>query len=132
MTFIDEDYNRRDYETTICARLPEGEAVPFKEVFIGEWHPKVAECHDNADAWVGSHRQCVAVRGWVTYASFEGDAVGLTAHSIIKDADGTVFDITPLRKEDGRKGMRFIAHHGDDPFFLKSSRSAIPSLALRI
>lgn len=111
--------DRRDYETAICARLPEAEVIPFKEVLNGDWYPKVSECHDNVDTWVRSNPQCVAVRGWVIYASFGRDVVGLTAHSIVKDPDGTLFDITPLESESCREGMRFVAHVGDDSSFFE-------------
>jgi hypothetical protein len=55
----------------------------------------------------------------VIYASFGRDVVGLTAHSIVKDPDGTLFDITPLESESCRKGMRFVAHVGDDSSFFE-------------
>ena len=40
--------DRRGYEADICERWKEAEPIPFKEVSIGEWRPKVADCHRNA------------------------------------------------------------------------------------
>jgi|SRR5882762_3537594 hypothetical protein len=110
---------RRAYETAICARLNEAEIIPFREVSIGEWRPKVAACHENVDAWVQSNPQSFAVRGWVVYISYGGDAVGLTAHSIVKGPDGDLFDITPLCNEGGRHPLHFVAHVGDDRSFFE-------------
>jgi hypothetical protein len=66
-----------------------------------------------------------AVRGWVTYASFGGDSVGLTAHSIVRDQSGALFDITPLGNEDARNGMRFVEHEGDPAIFEKMKAMGI-------
>jgi hypothetical protein len=110
---------RRAYEEAICARLTEGEVVPFKEVSIGEWRPKVAECHGNVDTWVRSNPQTVAVRGWVTLYPIGELGIKLTAHSIVQAPDGTRFDITPLADEGAREGMRFVAHVADDQTFLE-------------
>ncbi len=93
-----EKMNRADYEADICGRLDQAERVPFKPVFIGDWRPQVAQCHENVDAWVKGNLGAVAVRGWVTYASFGELGIGLTAHSVVQDSDGRLFDITPLAR----------------------------------
>jgi len=114
---------REEYEAAVCARRHQANRVPFQSVSIGAWTPKVAECHQNADTWVKAHPEDEAVRGWVTYASFGGDSVGLTAHSIVRDQSGTLFDITPLLDETVRAGMCFIEHEGDaDTFFAMKAR----------
>lgn len=112
--------DRRSYEEAICARLSEGQIIPFREVSLGEWRPAISACHENVNMWVRSNPQCVAVRGWVTYASFGAGTVGLTAHSIVQDPNGNLFDITPQNDESIRQGMRFIAHVGDDPSFFET------------
>lgn len=80
--------------------------------------PKVAECHQNADAWVSVHPEFKVVRGWVTYASFGGDSVAFMAHSVVRDQSGRLFDITPLLNETVRTGMRFVEHEGDPDMFI--------------
>jgi hypothetical protein len=42
---------------------------------------------------------------------------GLTAHPVVRDADGSLFYITPLEQEDDRRGMQFIPHMGSDRLF---------------
>ncbi len=56
---------------------------------------------------------CKIVRGWVTYADF-GLSIGLTAHSVIQDANGKFFDITPRGNDDARAGMWFVSHLGSE------------------
>jgi hypothetical protein len=109
--------SRREYEAGVCNRLDEAQAVPFEEVFIGHWRPLVAQCHENVDRWAQSHPEYTAVRGWVTYASFGDGMFGLTAHSVVKDAGGRLFDITPLEDESLRPGMLFVPHLEDDASF---------------
>jgi hypothetical protein len=108
---------RDEYEIEICACLDEGRSLPFKEVRIGDWRPIVAECHKNADTWVKATPGSKAIRGWITFAAYSDDSVGLTAHSIVEEADGRRFDITPLENESYRRGARFVAHYGDDQSF---------------
>jgi hypothetical protein len=38
----------------------------------------------------------------------------LTAHSVVRGANGELFDITPLADERVRARMRFVPHLGDD------------------
>ncbi len=108
--------NREDYITSICKRLGEAEHVPFKPVSSDGWNPEVAHCHRNVDKWVEANPGHTAVRGWVTYASF-GNSLGLTAHSVVRDANGRLFDITPLENEYYRVNMNFISHVGDEQTF---------------
>lgn len=110
---------RRVFETAICSRLIEAEIIPFKKVAIGEWQPKIAECHENVDTWVQTNPGASAVRGWVVFASYGGDAVGLTAHSVVRGPAGELFDITPIQNENDRHPLHFIAHLGDERSFLE-------------
>ena len=111
------EMTRAEYESAVCARVDEAIRVPFRRVSLPDWSPKVAECHQNTDAWVRANPGVAAVRGWVTYASFGGDSVGLTAHSIVRDQSGVLVDITPLADESARAGMRFVEHEGDPALF---------------
>jgi len=108
--------SRSDYEASICQRLGEALRVPFRHVSLPGWSPEVADCHANVDKWVQVHPECTATREWVTYADL-GVAIGLTAHSVVRNIDGHLFDITPLGNEDCRFGMRFIPYLGEDRDF---------------
>jgi hypothetical protein len=116
---------RAEYESAVCARVDQAVRVPFRKVLLADWSPKVAECHQNADIWVAVNPAFEAVRGWVIYASFGGDSVGLTAHSIVRDQSGALFDITPLGSEYARNGMRFVEHEGDPAIFEKMKAMGI-------
>ena len=91
--------SRADYQASICGRLLKGEHVPFRQVALSDWHPKVGACHVNVDTWVKANPGTAAGRGWVTYALF-GIAIGLTAHSVVLDTSNQLIDITPLGNED--------------------------------
>lgn len=110
--------NRTEYETDVCRRLNKAEPVPFRQVSTEGWRPVVAGCHPNVEYWVQMNPGTIAVRGWVCFAGF-GYAVGLTAHSVVQDADGKRFDITPLENERSREGMRFVEHLGNERDFFK-------------
>lgn len=90
--------------------------MPFRQVSLGDWRPKVGDCHANVNIWVKANPGTTAVRGWVTYASF-GIAIGLTAHSVVRDTDPRLIDITPLENEHNRSSMRFVPHLGDEDVF---------------
>lgn len=51
--------------------------------------------------------------------SYGGDAVGLTAHSVVRGPDGRLFDITPFGDRSARPYVRFIPHAGDDLSFFE-------------
>ncbi|HEB3529301.1 TPA: hypothetical protein RZC51_000759 [Burkholderia cenocepacia] len=53
----------------------------------------------------------------MTYAHFSNNTDGLTAHSVVRGADDVLFDITPLEREEERKGMRFVPHLGSEDEF---------------
>src|SRR5882672_334123 len=89
---------RPAYEASVCHRLCQAERVPFQEVSLPDWRPSFDDCHGNVNRWVEANRGTTAVRGSVTYADF-GLATGLTAHSVVRGADGQLFDITPLRSK---------------------------------
>jgi hypothetical protein len=49
----------------------------------------------------------------------------LTAHSVVRDTKGEMFDITPLADERIRTAMRFVPHLGDQQLFLSMKESNI-------
>lgn len=108
---------RREYESRICERLAAAQPVPFRGVSIDGRHPEIGRCHENVDRWIQANRQCTALRGWVVYASYGEGMLGVTAHSVVRDADGQLFDITPVSDERVRQGMLFVPHEGDDASF---------------
>ncbi|MEI9978413.1 MAG: hypothetical protein WDN23_05330 [Edaphobacter sp.] len=47
----------------------------------------------------------------------------LTAHSVVRDPGGNLFDITPLGDETVRPSLRFVAHVGTEDEFWQFERS---------
>ncbi|MGO7960582.1 hypothetical protein [Rhizobium leguminosarum] len=59
---------RDDYDRDICARSGSAIEVRFeRDACIGDWRPKVADCHANADYWAAHHEGYAPVRGWLAY-----------------------------------------------------------------
>lgn len=109
---------RDEYERDICARSVAASSVPFKpDIVIDGWKPKSGQCHQNVDYWVTCHPGHTAVRGWIFWYSGGGDLSVYTAHSVVRAADGELFDITPLDNGDRRRGP-FIMHRANDEAFL--------------
>ncbi len=113
---------RVEYEAAICKQLADAKGVPFREVELDEWRPTASKCHENVDRWVGAMREHRAVRGWVVLKECTiGSSFGLelTAHSVVCDEKGSLFDITPIQDERLRQSMRFVRHVGDEELFWK-------------
>lgn len=102
--------DRAEYEATILARVGEGVRVPFRDVNIGEWKPLPNDCHNNVNTWVGARAGQTAVRGWLVES-----VCSLTAHSVVRNQDGILYDITPFRDESLR--LNFIEHRGEEAIF---------------
>jgi hypothetical protein len=107
--------DRAEYEASVCQRLHQAKHVLFREVWFADGSaPQSSRCHDNVDRWVKENSRTTVLRGWVTNAEFS-----LTAHSVVRGADGGLFDITPLESKDPRirAAMCFIPHLGDEQSF---------------
>jgi len=67
-------------------------------------------CHENAEEYARSHGDCQVVRGWLI-ENFEGFCY-FNAHSVLRAADGQLFDPTPMRQ-----CCPFLLHDGDEEDF---------------
>jgi hypothetical protein len=106
------------YEKSVCERLCQAQPVPFRWVSFADGStPQIGCCHENVDKWVKEHSGSTAVRGWVVYMAVP-NGIQLTAHSVVRDSDGQLLDITPLSDDRIRRSMRFVPHLGDDQLFL--------------
>jgi hypothetical protein len=113
--------NRAHYERMICAQAVHATAPIYKRVSLQAWIPLPSQCHENVDRWVEANPGQLSVRGWVFYmpyafATGESGQV-FTAHSVVKDRDGLLYDITPLGDERIRQSLRFVPHLGTEPEF---------------
>ena len=108
--------SKAGYEAGVCSRRPEAVTVPYIEVSIGDWKPEESDCHNNAKRWVEANPLWEVVTGWISFMWFGPCGVQLTAHSVVRDPDGSLFDITPVAN--GRlRGGAFVEHHGDPVVF---------------
>jgi len=92
----------------LCERRSTSILVPPRRVrFRNGDEPARNSCHPNVARWVTENPECTPVRGWLVSGGI------LDAHSVVADADGTVFDITPLNTP----RLGFIRHLGTDSEF---------------
>lgn len=65
-------------------------------VELGGWKPTAKECHGNVSTWCQNTDGYSPVRGWL-YFDFDDQLsyVRFVAHSVVRDAQGILWDITP-------------------------------------
>jgi hypothetical protein len=120
-----QDSVRAKYEKSVCQRLALAKPVPLREVLFADGsEPEKNRCHDNVDRWVRENSGASVMRGWVNYMPTV-NGIMLTAHSVVRDADGKLFDITSLADERVRPAMRFVPHIGDEQLFHSTKESSI-------
>jgi hypothetical protein len=119
------EMNRAEYEAAICRELQSARVVDFKKVSMGDWIPAPNDCHKNVERLIADLPGHSAVRGWVVYKEcIVGTTLGLevTAHSVVRDPAGNLFDITPVHDERQRSSMRFVRHIGEEAVFWELER----------
>ena len=87
-----------EYTTRLRARQAEGVFVSPAQVSIGEWAPRANQCHENVTVWCTNDQAFQIVRGWL-YLDLAGRLPYeiFLAHSVVRDKDGALWDITPLQ-----------------------------------
>jgi len=103
-----------NYFASLHSRLGEAEDVPFREVSIADWQPKLAECHNNVERWTTGYEGRTRVRGWLTWGDDASGSFHLIAHSVVEE-DGLLYDITPIDPNTPRP--KFLRHVGDKESF---------------
>jgi hypothetical protein len=101
---------QHDYAAAVVGRISDAVTVPYRPVVLGGWAPQPNDCHNNVDTWAKANPGMTAIRGWVI-----DSGCTLAAHSVVRDAAGQLFDITPFHDE----GMprNFVEHLGDGESF---------------
>jgi hypothetical protein len=102
-------YFDRLFERRFTARPVEQRHLAFADGAL----PQPNQCHDNAQRLAQEHPHLHVVRGWLIVSASEYGLLAL-AHSILRDIDGTLFDITPMPPE-GAPG--FLEQDGDEEQF---------------
>ncbi|HEX7906645.1 MAG TPA: hypothetical protein VF534_00950 [Paraburkholderia sp.] len=85
-------------------------------------------CHDAVDAWVGTHPGTQAVHGWLAVASGAPQLL-FCAHSVVRNADGTLVDVTFSEQE---PTLRFVPHPRAAGGFFSFLCAVPPTHELRI
>jgi hypothetical protein len=88
----------QQYTASLCERRAEGVIVSPAQVSIGDWEPLPNQCHGNVTTWCANNAEFQIVRGWL-YVDFSGQLPYevFLPHSVVRDKDGALWDITPIQ-----------------------------------
>lgn len=95
----------------LYARRETATPAPFRDVAIGDWSPRLQDCHANVEKWVNHHPEHEAVHGWL-YMGDNLHPVRFVSHSVLRGEDGKLFDITPMGPTSTK--YPFLASNLDD------------------
>ena len=116
---------RVSYEADVCARLRQAGSVPCRQISLPDGAALPSECHRRVNTWLLACPGQIAVRGWVVQHPFPG-GVRLTAHSVVRDERGELYDVTlpPPKPGETRAWQKFVPHIGDDESFDRFRQNA--------
>lgn len=103
------------YAARLYERREEGVIVPGGRLVDCNWQPAFNDCHANVSALCAADPRYRPVRGWV-YFHFDNQLsfVRFTAHSVVVDEQGRLWDITPTRAS---QRYPFVRAEGTDDEF---------------
>ena len=85
----------RNYAKLLYEKRGEAIHVPRIKVELRDWQPKANECHENCAEWYSRQGNCEIVHGWVCVDASAMEFYRFAAHSVIKDSNRSLIDITP-------------------------------------
>jgi hypothetical protein len=97
---------------SLYLRRASGVLVPF-ETRATAWKPNPRFCHINSDIYALENSDHESVRGWLIFDYSDFDRFRFMSHSVVADADGRLFDITPT----AAARPPFLRHEGPDGEF---------------
>ena len=84
------------YSSRLYERRLSGVIVQSASVKLGTWVPAPNNCHANVSTWCENMPEYTAVRGWLYFDFLDHlPHVLFNAHSVVRDPDGKLWDITP-------------------------------------
>ena len=86
-----------EYKKSVFARRAEGALITRAELSIGEWQPEFNMCHHNVTQLCVNEPSFTAIRGWLVLEAPDRTFLRFVAHSVVMNANGEVFDITPSK-----------------------------------
>ena len=85
-----------EYSTRLYDRRHSAVIIPPASVSLGTWVPALNDCHLNVSTWCKHSQGYAAVRGWLYFDFLDQlPFVLFNAHSVVRDAEGKLWDITP-------------------------------------
>lgn len=122
---------------SVIKRCVAGDCVPLVEKALRDYQPTPHRCHDNVREWVALYPKYQQVRGFLVANQAETDTSLVIAHSVVKDTDGTLCDITPT---DAFFRYPFVTHLGSleefnliaaqEPFMLELPNALLRKLGV--
>jgi hypothetical protein len=104
-----------EYTSRLYQRLDSALIVPRAQVSIGNWKPTSNDCHANATTWCTHATGFEIVRGWLFFNMANAlPYVLFNAHSVVRNSDGELLDITPSMAADSYPFI--IAEENEDAY----------------
>jgi len=97
-----------DYVATLTGRLREAEPLCFVQLPLDGYEPRIAGCHENADAFANRNPQYETVRGWLVINSYY-----FLKHSVVEELQlRKLLEITPPDPFVTQRPSLFLRHLG--------------------
>ncbi|PJO60628.1 hypothetical protein CWD85_03445 [Burkholderia pseudomallei] len=84
-----------DHARALYERRGEAVIVPLVDVSTDEWQPVEKGCHENCEVWCERHQEYELVRGWIYVPLPSLAYCRFLAHTVVRQPDGHLIDITP-------------------------------------
>lgn len=99
--FTNSELNR--YKSHLKALLPNAVHLPQKDVKIHGEIPLPKQCHENAQKYCDENTEYECVTGWLVIDGGEySSTILLLPHSVIRDENGLMHEITPIHSLEPR------------------------------
>lgn len=85
------------YAKFLYSNVTDAVYLKFLDVTINGSKPKPKECHNNVNKFIEQNISFSPVYGWLVIDAPTTSQCLFLAHSVIKDTDGKLFEITPIQ-----------------------------------
>lgn len=103
-----------EYKLLLKKSLNNAIQLPFKSVLINGSAPKPNNCHYNAQTYEEESRIVTCVRGWLVIdGGSSSSQVIMLPHSVIKDIDDRLYEITPIESLEPRPFLESMLSEND-------------------
>lgn len=103
-----------EYKKILKSKLTEAIHLTHKDVLIGNKRPQPKNCHINAQSYSDENHDSECIRGWLVIdGGVASRFIILISHSVIKDSNGVIYEITPVNSLDPRPFLKSYLHEED-------------------